>query len=428
MPATTVLIIGAGAAGLAAAQRLLKAGVNVMVLEARDRVGGRIHTLHASWPSPVEAGPEFIHGESKEFQSLMTSSGVTTQELPDRHFRVIGGKPQQMNFEGAWSKILQQLDQLSGRDQSFADFLDERCRGLSSDERTMAVEYVEGFNAADSCRISTEWLRKAEGELGAGSDESIRRVTGGYDRIIRALMSDALAAQVRLSCSARVIRWRRGAVDVEAIENGNRVAEYRAESAVVTLPLSILQARPDQGGIEFAPELLEKRAAAQRLIMGAVVKVALWFREPFWADTGITERGFLHVPEANFMTWWPLGDSLILTGWSGGPRAEQLSALKDEAILDAALSDLARGLDIDRRRVRELLLESRVFNWQADPQARGAYSYAAVSGADAARELAAPVEDTLFFAGEATDDRFPATVGGAVRSGYRAAEQILQKL
>src|SRR2546421_12593211 len=105
MTATQVLIIGAGAAGLAAAQRLAAAGVGAIVLEARDRIGGRIHTLHASWPSPVEAGPEFIHGHSPEFNRLMESAGVTTEELPDRHFRVAGGKPQRLDFDRAWGAI-----------------------------------------------------------------------------------------------------------------------------------------------------------------------------------------------------------------------------------------------------------------------------------------------------------------------------------
>jgi len=83
---------------------------------------------------------------------------------------------------------------------------------------------------------------------------------------------------------------------------------------------------------------------------------------------------------------------------------------------------------MDERRARELLVQGRAFNWQTDPFARGAYSYAAVDGADAARELAAPIEETIFFAGEATDDQFPATVAGAIRSGYRAANQVIRTL
>ncbi len=428
MKSTPVLIIGAGAAGLSAAQQLSKAGVDVMILEARDRIGGRIHTLHDSWPIPIEAGPEFIHGASEELQRLLASIGATTQELPERHFRVVSGKPQQINFEAAWSEILAKLEHASAPDQSFADFLDQECRRLSPDERTMAVEYVEGFNAAESRRVSIEWLRNTEAELGAGGEEVIRRLTSGYDRIARALLPQTAAINLRLNTLVKRIQWRRGEVSIATIENGGRSSVYEGQRAVITLPLSILQAHPEHGGVRFVPELPEKRAAAQRLIMGTVIKVVLWFREPFWIDMGITERGFLHVPNASFMTWWPLGDSLVLTGWSGGPRAQQLSASSDQAILDTALNDLARGLDVNERQVRELLVGGRAFNWQADPLTRGAYSYAAVGGAGADRDLAAPVEDTLFFAGEATDDQFPATVAGAIRSGYRAANQVIRTL
>src|SRR5207247_516777 len=178
----------------------------------------------------------------------------------------------------------------------------------------------------------------------------------------------------------------------------------------------------------FVPDLPEKRAALSRLEMGAVLKAVLWFRTAFWTELGATHHGFLHVPGGRFMTWWPLGDSPLLTGWSGGPRAMQLSAQSDDAILAAAIADLAQGFTIPEDRVGTLLIEGRVFNWTRDPLALGAYSYAAVGGAEASSQLAAPVADTIFFAGEATDATFPATVAGAVRSGYRAAEEALRGL
>src|SRR5438552_1302384 len=158
MKTNSVLIIGAGAAGLAAAQRLTAAGVDVVVLESRDRIGGRIHTLHASWPAPIEAGPEFIHGESPDFKRLLAAAGAATHELPDRHFRFAGGKPQRIDFDHAWGEILKQLQQSPDSDRSFADFLDKHCGHLSPDDRTMAIEYVEGFNAADHRLISVQWL------------------------------------------------------------------------------------------------------------------------------------------------------------------------------------------------------------------------------------------------------------------------------
>lgn len=390
------------------------------VLEARDRLGGRIHTLRNDGKPAIEAGPEFVHGDSAEMQRLLAAAGVTTQELPDRHWRPIDGRPELIPFEKLWGRIGARLESYSGPDLSFTDFLATQFDDLSNDERTTALDYVEGFNAADSRQVSTAWLRETEAAVGADSDAAVRRVVGGYAALI-----DSLAADVghdRIHCNTRVERiiWRPGHAAVEAVENGTPRA-YAADCAIVTLPLGVLQA----GGVDFVPALPEKVAAAQQLRMGTVVKVVFHFRRSPLPAAGLADQGFLHLPGQTFLAWWPLGDSTLLTGWSGGPRAERLAACSDDEILRTASSELMQALRIDANAWQRELVAAQVFNWRRDPLCGGAYAYPAAGGADAPQRLAEPVADTLFFAGEATESEFMGTVTGAILSGRRAAEQVL---
>lgn len=425
----SVLVIGVGAAGLAAAQRLTAAGLVVTILEARDRIGGRIWTHRSAGGSPIEEGPEFVHGESPELAELLDAAGATIEEIPEHHLRWQGGELRENDFRTPWGRILERFPGPTDPDQSFAEFLAARLPDLSPEDRTLAVDYVEGFNAADERRISMRWLRASELELGVGAEEAVRRVTSGYDRVIDVLRRRAPAVPVHLGATVRRIEWEPGTVVVETGRPDGPGARYVAERVVITLPLGILQ-QPPPDGIEFVPDIPAHRVAANRLAMGAVVKVALMFCEPFWAalDSRAAEGGFLHHPGAAFPSWWPLGPHPRLTGWSGGPRAEALSRLDDAAILAIATTDLAAGFGTTVDRVQQALVDHAVFNWPRDPLARGAYSYARVGGAGAIRDLATPIDSTLFFAGEATDEAFPATVAGATRSGYRAAQELLDTL
>lgn len=415
-----VLIIGAGAAGLRAAQLLVAAGREVTILEARERLGGRIHTLDGVGRPPIEAGPEFVHGESAEMQRLLDAASVQTVELPDQHWRMIDGRPEPVPFDKLWGRIGERLEQFAGPDLAFTDFLAAQFTDLSPDERTTALDYVEGFNAADSRRVSTAWLRETEAAVGSDSESAVRRVTGGYARLVAAVAADLPASKIHLRTRVDKIRWRPGRVDVDAVEDG-RPQTFSADAAIVTLPLGVWQAET----VEFIPALPEKLAAARQMQMGAVVKVVFRFHCSPLPAAGLDRQGFLHLPGAKFLAWWPLGDSPLLTGWSGGPRAEALSQLDDEAILAAAVEELTHALRIDPIEFRRHIAESRVFNWQRDRDCRGAYAYPTAGGVDAPHRLAATVAQTLFFAGEATEREFMGTVTGALLSGRRAAEQLL---
>lgn len=426
-----VIIIGAGIAGLTAARRLVEAGRRVVLLEARDRIGGRIHTLHeAGWPVPVEAGAEFIHGEPRQLLDAIHAAGLATDDVTGEHYHIADGKPQPLNFEQIWEKVFDRMRQVGDSDMSFAEFLARYCSDASVEVKTQATAYVEGFDAADSARVSVRWLRESDEAQGGGEEAS--RIRTGYGQLVRWLLDTCGTANfsLRLGHVVSSIRWQPGRVQVEGITpDGMTFAPLMARYAVITLPVSLLQLSPGAlGSVAFEPDLADKRAALAGLRMGAVVKIVLGFREAFWHTMGLSSLGFLHTPESPLMTWWttlPV-ESPVLTAWCGGPAAHSLAGRDDRAVVDEALTTLTRNLRQKEEYLRSLLQSWHVFDWQADPFARGAYSYLAAGGMNAPTSLAEPVAGTLFFAGEATDTLQAGTVAGALASGHRVAEEILR--
>ena len=234
------------------------------------------------------------------------------------------------------------------------------------------------------------------------------------------------------------IRWSRGRVEV-GCGRGGRGATFRGAQAIVTLPIGVLQRPPEApGSIRFVPDVAAKRHAAEKLASGPIVKAIVSFRVSFWETSEVAraagggerlkEATFLHVDGAPFPVWWTQRPVRVplLTGWAGGPRAHALSGLPQKRLVAAALESLAELFRLSRRRLEARLLRAWVCDWAADPFARGAYSYVTVGGMHAGEALAAPVDRTLFFAGEATDFHGQAsTVAGALASGQRAAREVL---
>jgi monoamine oxidase len=425
-----VIVIGAGAAGLAAARRLSADGLRATVVEARDRIGGRIHTLRPpGCPVPIEAGAEFVHGEPQETWSIIRDAGLAADKIPEGHETVIGAGLQAAGEDAGWGQIFSRLDRLRGSDVSFADFLQQHCADVSPATRAQAVTYVEGFNAADKDVVSARWLSQSVQEV---ADEQSFRLRDGYDKVVEWLEAglDPAAAQIRLGTVVSKMSWQKCHVELQASDVGGRsLPPLVARRAIITLPLGVLQLAPGmQGAVEFSPDLADKREAWNRLRMGPVMKIVLRFREPFWERLGHKDLVFLHAPGQPIVTWWttsPLPSS-VLTGWSGGAQAKDLEDMSEAEILSAGLETLSRLFTASRDELVGLLDGSHVFNWRSDPFSRGAYAYVPVDALDAPHTLAAPIDDTLFFAGEATDSRQMGTVAGAIASGYRAAGEVLR--
>jgi monoamine oxidase len=261
-------------------------------------------------------------------------------------------------------------------------------------------------------------------------------VVGGYSTLVESLYR-ALAGtvQVRTNAIVRTITWRQGHVTIEAGSNGEEPLRVSAKQVVITLPLGVLQQKPDAAGaVRFDPPLNDKNDALKLLAMGPVTRIILQLESVLWEDRDVLSAGvlkdlhFLFSKDHTFPTYWsamPLRLP-ILVAWAAGPLATAKRAESHRQIELEALQALARILSLPDRALGKRLVRSYFHDWQNDPFSRGAYSYVLAGGIHAQRDLARPLCDTLFFAGEATqDDGHHATVHGAFNSGVRAADELL---
>lgn len=387
---TRVAVVGAGAAGLAAARTLSERGVETLVIEARARVGGRAYTL--STPDgafPIELGAEFVHGSARVMAALLRDSGTRTMELH--------------SVPGVWEAAESVLDRVDvhGTDCSVDAFL----KSVSVEGVDQARMLIEGFDAAIAAdasiiAIAQEWRSDA--------NDAQSRPVQGYGELMQYLARFA-SDKLVLDTFVEHIEWSPKRVKLHAKRYGEPL-EIHAENAIVTVPAGVLRDR-----LRFTPALPgEKRAALDAIAMGPVVKVVLHFRSVFWSG------GFFQPPPGSaFPTVWSRMPQRapILVAWAGGDAVHRLYAKHADPIRAAIETCERLFANVD---VRAQLQAAYVHDWQADPYAGGAYSYLRVKGGDARRVLAAPLEATLFFAGEAASAGYAGTVSGALESGEAA--------
>jgi monoamine oxidase len=414
-----VLIIGAGVAGLTAARDLTAAGVRVLVLEARDRLGGRVMTHHTP-DGPVELGAEFVHGAVEETLSVAREAALALRETDRGAPRVTGEDEGPADFFSAMDLVLAHAS-ADGPDESFRHLVDRA--DVAAEIKAQCLGLVEGYHAADPARISVRsLLRNTAADERPGANRQFRFV-GGYDGLVAAIFQriDAALCEVRLDTVVTAVSWGRGHVVVRTSAG----QELAAPRLIVTVPLGVLKA----GAVDFSPRLADKEEIIGRLEMGDAERVSLCLASDAWvASEHFPPGGFLLTGEPPFPVWWVSRPPPfpVITAWSGGRNARALRDLGGAARVDAAVAALAAALGADAGRLRRDLRGGFSHNWLADPFARGAYSYAGVGGSEAGTELAVPIDGTLFFAGEATEsDGQNGTVHGAIASGRRAAKQVL---
>jgi monoamine oxidase len=422
-PETTidVLIIGAGAAGLAAWRELHSTGLNVAVLEARNRIGGRILTDHST-PSPVELGAEFVHGKPKAIWSILEKARLKVVESSD--MRLVSGKGGLRPYPAFWKiieKVNKQVD--PAQEISYDQFL--AAADASPFEKLVAKSYVEGFNAARTELISVSAVAIADRAVAEIEGTRQFRLSAGYGSLIDWLAAGLPSDSLYLQTNVKEIRWQQGHVEVVA-DCAHREITFLAARLVVTVPLGILQLLPGtRGAIQFVPPLPQKEAALQHLQVGHVIKLMICFRERFWRIHG--QFAFVISFDRDIPTWWtqePL-TSNVLTGWAGGSAAERLLNLSRDELLDCAIGSLGRIFGKAERWLRERVDGIYYHDWSKDPFSRGAYSYPKAGGLKAAQTLAEPINDTIFFAGEATDFQGAnGTVHAALDSGISAARKV----
>jgi monoamine oxidase len=440
----SVLIIGAGAAGLAAARDLAASGVAVTILEARDRIGGRVHTIRdESFNLPIELGAEFVHGKHPALFKLLDSARTPFLDVTERHWYFEDGVISRSNE--FWNKLTALFDLMSKEkpDQTFAQFLDS----LPDNPETLrakavATRYVQGFHAADIRRAGVHGLIAAnEAEDQVGGHHSFRVATG-YETVLQRLNEEAKqeGAIVKLNAVVTEIKWSRDNVEVSCL-SGERRPRYSASRVLITLPLGVLQEKSKTNSVvRFVPALPdEKQQAINEIPMGHVVRIVLVFRDRFWEQLDLSstsmqedlsQLGFIHHPEAAIPTWWTLLPlrAPVLVGWAGGPRAEKFARMSEAELVSEALRSLKKIFAVSEVSLRKALLHSYQHDWNADPFSRGAYAYLPVDGLNKQQELARPVQNTIFFAGEASSVGHIGTVHGALESGQRAAREILAGL
>ncbi len=424
-----VVVIGAGAAGLAAARVLSRAGVPALVLEARDRIGGRIDTR--SDPAlrlPIELGAEFVHGRPAVSIALARQAGAALVDTSGTAFRLENGVlAEGGDVFAAVSDVLKHADTLDP-DRSVADFV----RDQPERTRDAVLMMVAGFDAADPARASARALASEWGD-GPESQTAVEyRPVGGYTPLLRALVGalDAGYVSVRLGTVVTAISRDAGGVTVNALDAVGEHVQIRAQAAIVTLPVGVLQ----RDAVRFIPPLPPiKHDALSGLVMGPVIKLVLQFRSAWWetlADGRYADGGFFQNPTGTFMTFWTLVPQRapILNAWAGGPHADALAGLTRAELTARALDDLRTifGADADPHGELESV---HVHDWQSDPYAYGAYSYVRTGALDARRALAQPMDGRVFFAGEAcSTDGEAGTVAGALETGEAAARAAIAVL
>jgi monoamine oxidase len=441
-----VIVIGAGIAGLAAAAQLSRAGVSVLILEARDRIGGRIFTAEDSiHHAPMELGAEFVHGRPPEIWNQVRVHELEMNEVEGDAWCVSDGNVMQCDFFSTVDNILEKMND-QGADESFRNFLDRECPpgkadGRLQEARERATGYVSGFNAADPALVGVHWLVKSMRAEEAIQGDRAFRLAGGYRQLVEVFHQELSEKKVTIQTEAVVesVHWKKGQAELTT-RRGNHEERISGARVLVTLPLAVLQARPgERGAVKFAPALpKDKIEAMTKLEMGKVIRVSLQFRERFWEGVRpegrrrtLSNMSFLFSGNEWFPTWWTTMPKKlpILTGWAPFRAAEMLSGKSTSFVIERSLSALGELVSVDCRHIEGLLENALFHDWQSDPFSRGAYSYGKVGSDGAQEELARPLHDTLFFAGEATDfSGHNGTVHGAMASGYRAAREIQQSL
>lgn len=420
-----VLVVGAGVAGLAAAGEFLSAGLDVLILEARDRLGGRIYTVHDPMMAvPVELGAEFVHGMPREIFDIAAVARLGVCELDGESWSYRRGRlVRSADLFDSIGPVFERMREFATQDATLQEFLDRT--DINPELKTWVTSYVEGFNAARRERISVLSLLEDTEASGLIQGDRAFRIFSGYDSLVQAMLPSG-RARLHLNAVVHEVRWRPGHVEVLARSRmGHPIAPFTAERILVTVPLGVLQ----QNAIRFTPEPAEALAAALRLEMGQVIRVTLRFREPFWEDRA-PRLSFLHSPGLAFPTWWTPHPAIapVLTAWAAGPNGEALAGAGEKAIVDLATSTLEHIFGTGRAQIEDLLEYWYMHDWQTDPFSRGAYSYVPVGELEARKKLAAPIEGTLVFSGEATClDGHGGSVNGAIAAGRHAARMLLEK-
>jgi len=428
--AVDVLIIGAGIAGVAAAATLRAAGKSVRILEARNRIGGRMWSWR-KWGAPVELGANWIEtSKGNPLVNLAKDAGVATHADPEEANElfidtVAGRELSESEAEGLYNQIESMLDALitaaedrdPNQDTSLRDALNNlpAYKKLNPNRRRLIesalTQVLNDDYGVEADKLS--WIGYDSGEAAYSGGNKF--VIGGYDGIPTMLAGDT---PIEYETVVDKISWDKNGVRVAS---GDRV--WEADAVIVTVPLGVLKAQ----SIAFEPALPTKYTnALTQLEMGLLDRCVMKFDKVFW-DTQYTTFSVAGPDPAAWYQFIPLNGPLgipALAAFNSGSVAWNLETKSDDEIKAEMLAVIKAAFDAE-----PTVVDMVITRWGQDPFARGSYSYVPVGGSAKARNvLAKPVSDQLYLAGEAYTNTDSSSVHGAYNSGIATAKQVLERL
>lgn len=428
-----VLIIGAGAAGLMAAYTLAKAVKKVTVLEACNRIGGRIHTIDDTmFFRHAELGAEFVHGNLPITLQLLHEAGIAYHPAGGEMWQYKDGEfTKDAGMIEGWDLLMQKLDELQA-DITLQEFLDKYFADKRYDAlKDSVIRYANGYDTSDPARVSALALRR---EWQNEDEDAQYRIEGGYCKLI-SYLADVCKQHggfIYLNAPVNQVTWQAGTVKANTADGEC----FEAKQMIFAIPLGVWQAPSTaKGYINFSPPIKEQTTALNKLGFGAIIKVLLQFDEIFWENTSMQKQdgnlkdmAFLFTDEA-IPTWWTQAPEHrpLLTGWLGGAAAAKQVNTPAEEILQQSLQSLSNVFNISAEALKGKLIAWHVANWTADPYIYGSYAYDTVDTAAALKILKLPVANTLYFAGEFMyQGTAMGTVEAAFTSGRDTAHQLLK--
>lgn len=420
-----VIIIGSGAAGLMAAKLLSKAGKKILLLEAKDRLGGRIHCIE-NFSFPVEGGAEFIHGNLKATFDLLKEAGLKKEMIKGNFCRVTKGK---WNTEEGpvehWDTLIRKLKECK-EDISIENFLKEFLKVKKYDTvKTQFRKYIEGYDAADPKYASVFAIRKEMED----EDDGQYRPVPGYAALIDFLKEDCIKcnAVIRTGEPVKKIVYNKN------IEIHTNSKKYICNKVIVAVPVGVLQCKKNnESFIEFPSSIKKYIIAAKQIGNGGVIKFLLEFDEAFWLDKKFLKERKIPTPsyifsDADIPTWWtqyPHGKPL-LTGWIAGPSSIKMKDYSEKKFKDLSITSLSSIFSMPFQELENRLKKIKIVNWIKERYILGGYSYSTLQTEKARDILLTPFENKFYFAGEYLTKNSSSTVDDALQSGRLVAEKII---
>ncbi|RZM77141.1 flavin monoamine oxidase family protein [Leptolyngbya iicbica] len=418
-----VVVIGAGLAGLAAARELHNNGYDVVIVEGRDRIGGRVWTS-LDWPDmPLDLGASWIHGTQGNPITELADQ-INAQRVVTSYDRAITYNTAGAPLTAAEASLMADLRaqvlraiaaaQEAETDTSIQQVMAPLRQPLEPDsEAARFINFIlsseiEQEYAGSIDQLSSHWYDSDQQFEG---DEAL--FLPGF-QVIPEFLAQGLTLE--LGQVVQAIHWQSAPLRVITQQT-----EFLADRVVVTLPLGVLQADT----VQFVPTLPpDKQAAIAQLGMGVLNKCYLRFPDSFW-PADVDWLGHIPANPGEWVDWVSfqrVANQPILLGFNAAHQGRAIEALSDQQIVDSAMQTLRTiyGDPIPEP------TDHQITRWAADPFALGSYSFNAVGSAPTMRHhLAAPLEASVFFAGEATNGDYFGTTHGAYLSGVRAAREIM---